>query len=329
MIKRIAITPGEPAGIGPDIVLMAAQFQWPFELVAIAEMHLLQTRAVALNMNIQFHAFNPENPRQTSKPNTLTVLDTPLKSPVVAGTLNKENAPYVLETLDIAISGALKGSFDALITGPVHKGIMNDANIAFSGHTEYLRDQCNVNKVVMLMASDKMNVALATTHVPLTEVSRHITQTGLLEVISIIDQHWRHYYQKPAKIFVSGLNPHAGENGHIGREEIDVIEPACQQAQIQGYNITGPFSADTLFLEECDVFLVMYHDQGLPVFKYASFGKAANITMGLPFIRVSVDHGTALDLAGTGQAKANSLIYALKYAEKLLEKLPQKDLILH
>ncbi len=316
-MHKIAITPGEPAGIGPDITLMAAQQAWPFELVAIANLDLLKTRAEILKLDIQFEDYAPDKPSNSS-PNSLTVLDIPLRVPVEPGRLEKPNAHYVLETLQIATLGALEGKFDALVTGPINKAVMNDAGINFSGHTEYLRDMCKTENVVMLLASEKLNVALATTHVPLSQVSSNITKKGLLETINIIDLHWINYFHRHAKILVAGLNPHAGEDGHIGHEDIDIIAPACLQAQAEGLDVHGPLSADTMFRQPADVFLAMYHDQGLPVLKYASFGHAANITLGLPFIRSSVDHGTALSLAGTGKASAHSLFYALQYAHQLL-----------
>lgn len=316
-MKRVAVTPGEPAGIGPDIVLMATQQNWPFELVAIADLNLLQTRALALNLDVTFRAFDPDSSLNT-KPNTLTVLDTKLRAPVNAGVLNKANANYVLETLEIAALGTLEGTFDALVTGPIHKAVMNDAGIAFSGHTEYLRDIAKAEHVVMLLASEKLSVALATTHIPLAKVPKSISKTSLLQTINTIDQHWIKYFNRHAKILVAGLNPHAGENGHLGHEDKDIIAPACLEAQKQGLDVRGPFSADTLFSREADVFLAMYHDQGLPVLKYASFGQAVNVTLGLPFIRTSVDHGSALDLAGTGQANSDSLFKALQYANGLI-----------
>jgi 4-hydroxythreonine-4-phosphate dehydrogenase len=314
---KVAVTPGEPAGIGPDVVLLAAQQQWPFELVAIANLDLLRERAAMLKLDIQFQTYDPDQ-SATTQANTLTVLNIPLRSPVTTGSLNKANAYYVLETLQLAVVGALEGKFSAIVTGPIHKGIMNDAGIKFSGHTEYLRDMCEVDDVVMLLTSEKLSVALATTHIPLAEVPKQLSQESLVKTINIIDQHWLNYFYRHAKILVAGLNPHAGENGHLGREDQTIIAPACLQAQSDGLDVQGPLSADTMFHKQADVFLAMYHDQGLPVLKYASFGHAANITLGLPFIRASVDHGTALALAGSGKAKAESLVYALQYTYQLL-----------
>lgn len=309
-MKKIALTPGEPAGIGPDITLLAAQQAWPFELVAFADLDLLQTRALQLGLTIKFKTYDPDNP-QVHEANTLCVHHIPLHSPVQTGTLDPANATYVLKTLELATLSCLENQFEGLVTGPVHKGVINDAGIHFTGHTEFLQKLCACEKVVMLLANDTLRVALATTHVPLKDVPSLIEQASLEQILHIIHEHWLRYYQQPPKILVAGLNPHAGESGHLGREDIDVIQPAVDIMQTQGLDVHGPFSADTIFNQKADVFLAMYHDQGLPVVKYSGFGKTVNITLGLPFLRTSVDHGTALSLAGTGEARADSMLQAL------------------
>jgi 4-hydroxythreonine-4-phosphate dehydrogenase len=246
---------------------------------------------------------------------------------VQAGQLNAENARYVLQLLDIAADGCLRGNFDAMVTAPVQKSIINDAGIAFSGHTEYLAERTGAALPVMMLASSSLRVALATTHLPLTAVSAAITPTLLEHVLRILDNDLRQRFHLPApRIMVCGLNPHAGEGGHLGREEIEVISPVISTLRAQGMQLTGPVPADTAFtphqLEKADAVLAMYHDQGLPVLKYAGFGNAVNITLGLPIVRTSVDHGTALPLAGTGQADAGSLIAAVEMAIGMVTKKP-------
>ncbi len=315
MLPTIAITPGEPAGIGPDLVVQLAQHVFKAQLVVIADPDLLTARAKILNLPLTLHEFTEKH--SPHQPGHLFVLPEKLPSPARCGQLNPENAPYVLKTLTIATSGCLNKTFNALVTGPVHKGIINEAGIQFSGHTEFLAQLCQVKQVVMLLASDKLRVALVTTHLPLKNVSAAITSDKIQTIIPILSEGLKKYFhiQNP-HIFVSGLNPHAGEGGHLGHEEIDIIIPALEHLRTKGYILEGPLSADTMFsknnLHKADAFLCMYHDQGLPVIKYASFGKTANITLGLPFLRTSVDHGTALELAGTGGASPDSFMYALQ-----------------
>ena len=319
MVKRLVITAGEPSGIGPDLILQLAKQQWPVQLVICSDKTLLAERAALLNEKITFIDYEPKKPAQTSKPGTLIVAHIPLQESVQAGKLNKGNAQFVLNTLKFASQGCLSGEFSAVVTAPVHKGVINDAGIPFSGHTEFFAEQADVALVVMMLATTGLRVALVTTHLPLLDVSKAITEARLSEIINILHKELQLKYGiKTPRIYVCGLNPHAGEGGHMGREEIETIEPTLQKLREQNIDLIGPLPADTLFqekyLQDADAVLAMYHDQGLPVLKYKGFGKSVNITLGLPFIRTSVDHGTALDLAGTGQADAGSLLCAINEA---------------
>lgn len=289
----IALTSGEPAGIGPEISARVAR---DADVVVIGDRSLLAGC-----------------PR---------IEHVPLARPATPGKLDPANARYVLAVLDRAIRGCLSGEYDAMVTAPVQKSVINDAGIAFTGHTEYLAEHARSQQVVMMLVGGGLRVALATTHLPLADVPRAITVDGLLSVLRILDADLKRRFRIPhPRILVSGLNPHSGESGHLGREDIDVITPALQRAAKEGIDAKGPVPADTLFVPErvrhADAVLAMYHDQGLPVLKYASFGRGVNVTLGLPFIRTSVDHGTALDLAGTGRADATSLAEALKLAVEL------------
>ena len=323
---RVVITPGEPAGIGPDVALQLAQRDWPVELVVCASPQLLAARAQQLGLPLSLRDYQPDAPAQPQRAGTLTVLPIALAAPVTAGKLEVANSRYVLETLARACDGCLSGEFAALITGPVHKGVINDAGIAFSGHTEFFAERAACDRVVMMLATETLRVALATTHLPLKAVSDAITEASLHEVIGILYQDLqRKFGIAQPHILVCGLNPHAGEGGHMGREEIDTIIPALEKLRQQGMNLTGPLPADTLFqpkyLQHADAVLAMYHDQGLPVLKYQGFGRAVNITLGLPFIRTSVDHGTALELAGQGNADAGSFITALNLAITMIKEV--------
>ena len=316
---RIALTPGEPAGIGPDLVIALAQQAQPHEIVAIADPQLLQARAQQLNLSLRLREVNPQEPPRPGVAGELAVLPVALADQVIPGTLNVKNAPYILQTLDAAIDGCLSGNFAALVTGPVQKSVINDAGIPFSGHTEYLADKTRTPKVVMMLATEGLRVALATTHLPLKDVAAAITRDELTQVTEILHRDMQLQFGiKEPRILVCGLNPHAGEGGHLGREEIDVIEPVLNKLRTGGMDLIGPLPADTLFtpkyLNNADAVLAMYHDQGLPVLKYKGFGQAVNVTLGLPIIRTSVDHGTALDLAATGKADLGSLRTALAYA---------------
>jgi len=317
-MQRIALTLGEPAGIGVDLCIQLAQQDLPCQLVAVGSPELLIERAAILGCPLQLDEFNSDLPATAHKAGHLTVLPVALAEPVQCGQLNVANSPYVLETLTQATHGCLSGVFAAMVTAPVHKGIINDAGFAFTGHTEYIADITGGHPVMML-ATEGLRVALVTTHLPLADVSKAITAPVLEKVLRVLDHDLRtRFHLANPKILVCGLNPHAGENGHLGREELDVINPVLDDLRRQGFNLQGALPADSLFtakyLDSADAVLAMYHDQGLPVLKYKGFGRAVNITLGLPIIRTSVDHGTALDLAGTGRADLGSLQYALQCA---------------
>lgn len=321
-LPRIILTSGEPAGIGADLCIQLAQQILPAcELVVLADANLLQQRANQLNLPLTLHHFDPSKSQTFLPRGHLTILPVSVKSPVETGILNAENSSYVLELLDIAVQGCLKGIFTAMVTAPVHKGVINDAGFLFTGHTEYIAQQTGGHPVMMLV-TEGLRVALVTTHLPLSKVSEAITPETLEKVIRILhnDLKNRFHIANP-KILVSGLNPHAGEDGYLGFEEIDIINPTLKKLRAEGLNLEGALAADTLFtpkyLQYADAVLAMYHDQGLPVLKYKGFGQAVNITLGLPIIRTSVDHGTALNLAGTGKADLGSLQYALKNAVEM------------
>jgi 4-hydroxythreonine-4-phosphate dehydrogenase len=321
--RLFALTPGEPAGIGPDLCLLLAREAQPHPIIAIASQQLLAERAKQLGLNIQLISVSPAAwPQQAAASGSLYVWDTPLAATVIPGQLNNANAAYVLQTLTRAGQGCIDGYFAGMITAPVHKGVINDAGIAFSGHTEFLAELTHTEQVVMMLATQGLRVALVTTHLPLKDVAAAITPERLARVTRILDHDLRTKFgiSRP-RILVCGLNPHAGEGGHLGREEIDVIEPTLQQLRSEGIDLIGPLPADTLFtpkhLEHCDAVLAMYHDQGLPVLKYKGFGAAVNVTLGLPIIRTSVDHGTALDLAGSGKIDSGSLQVALQTAYEM------------
>ena len=324
-VKRFALTPGEPAGIGPDLCLLLARDSHPHPLIAIASADLLSARANELGLDVHITTVAPEHwPDKPAPAGSLYVWDTPLGSPAVAGQLDASNAGYVLETLTRAGRGCLDGSFAGMITAPVHKGVINEAGIPFSGHTEFLAELTNTEQVVMMLATRGLRVALVTTHLPLKDVAAAITAERLERVTRILhaDLVGKFGIAQP-RILVCGLNPHAGEGGHLGREEIEVIDPTLQRLRGEGLNLIGPLPADTLFtpkhLDRCDAVLAMYHDQGLPVLKYKGFGAAVNVTLGLPIVRTSVDHGTALDLAGSGRVDTGSLQVALETAYQMAE----------
>ncbi len=316
-IPTIILTAGEPAGIGPDLCVQIAQQALPCRLVVVADHELLQARARSLQLPLDLVQAESSavTPHQAG---SLQILHVPLSRPVQPGKLDPANARYVLETLKYATEGCCSGEFDALVTAPVHKGIINDAGFAFTGHTEYLA-QLTDSRVVMMLVGGNMRVALATTHLPLSTVAAAITFEKLENQLGIIyhDLIKRFMIADPC-IAVAGLNPHAGESGHLGREEIDIIIPVLNKLRQEGMKLVGPMPADTLFnplqLSNYDCIFAMYHDQGLPVLKYASFGTGVNVTLGLPIIRTSVDHGTALDLAATGRADSGSLLAAISMA---------------
>jgi 4-hydroxythreonine-4-phosphate dehydrogenase len=320
VIPRIAITAGEPAGIGPDLCIAVAQQHFEAELVIIADPQLLQQRAALLQQNLPLSTYRPTRAPRAGQ---ISVAPVPLRAAAEAGKLNSENAAYVLETLDCAIRGCNDRSFQAMVTAPVHKGIINDAGIAFTGHTEYLAEKTGAATVVMMLATPGLRVALATTHLPLAQVPAAITRDRLEAVLrclhaELIDK----FAIADPRILVAGLNPHAGEGGHLGHEEIDVIEPVLAALRAQGLRLSGPLPADTLFTPPClaraDAVLAMYHDQGLPVLKHMGFGRSVNITLGLPIVRTSVDHGTALEKAASGAADAGSLVAAIEAAIEMV-----------
>lgn len=322
---RLAVTPGEPAGIGPDLLIQVAQKEWPAQLVAFADGQMLQERAKQLGLPIKLVPYTADS-ELVLPAGELYLVEIKTNTAVQSGTLDSENGHYVVETLRQACKKNLDGEFDAVVTGPVHKGIINKAGVSFSGHTEFFAHESNTNDVVMMLATEGLRVVLATTHIPLAYVAKAITAERLKKVLHITNTDLMLKFGiKNPHIFVCGLNPHAGEGGHIGKEEILVINPALDDLRAEGLNITGPLPADTIFnpkyLEQADVILAMYHDQGLPVLKYKGFGASVNITLGLPFIRTSVDHGTALDLAGTGQADAGSFILAIEQAISIAAKI--------
>lgn len=326
MNVRIALTPGEPAGIGPDLAVLLAQASRSAQIIAICDPQLLADRAALLGLPLQLQTLSDDNCQTiTREAGSLAVDPVTLNTAAVCGQLNMKNSAYVLATLNAAVDGCVNARYHAMVTAPLHKGIINDAGIGFTGHTEYLAERTAATPVMML-ASDTpdgpLRVALATTHLPLRQVSDTLTRESLTGVLRILHQDLtaRFGIDDP-RILVAGLNPHAGEGGHLGREEIDIIEPVVRTLQEQGMNLTGPLPADTLFtrhhLQDADAVMAMFHDQGLPVLKYAGFGQAINITLGLPVIRTSVDHGTALDKAGSGQIDQGSLLAAIALAEQL------------
>lgn len=322
----LLLTPGEPAGIGPDLAVELAQEARNLDLVVCADPALLATRAAQLGVLLELREWQPGH-QVTRAPSELSILPISLDAKVEAGTLNPEAANYVLETLRIAVRHCLDHRASGLVTGPIHKGIINQALAQpFSGHTEFLQELSSAETVVMMLANSKMRVALATTHLALKDVPAAITRKRLDPILRTLHHDLKNQFGiAQPRILVAGLNPHAGEDGHLGREEIEIITPVIQALQAEGLHLRGPLPADTLFTEKnlnhCDAVLAMFHDQGLPVLKYAGFGESVNITLGLPFIRTSVDHGTALELAGTGAAELSSLRAAIAQADILRRNL--------
>lgn len=315
-LPRIAVTGGEPAGIGLDLLLELPAWHLPAELVLIASRTALAERAKARSVTFNVPPYN------TNTPHNVALIDIQTEAPVIAGTPDTRNSAYVLALLQRAVEGCRSGEFAAMVTAPVHKGIINDGGIVFTGHTEWLADASGVPRVVMMLVGGGMRVALATTHLPLTRVPQAIDIDMLCETLVILDADLRGRFRiSNPHIAVTGLNPHAGEGGHLGREEIEAIIPAIETVRRRGISASGPYPADTIFtprkLNDYDVVLTMFHDQGLPVLKHASFGAGVNVTLGLPFVRTSVDHGTALDLAGTGSIDAGSMRAALELAIEL------------
>jgi len=319
-LPTIAITPGEPSGIGPDLCLKICQQTFPAELVFITDPSLMQTRAKQLKLSCHIDQWH--RPQAISQqPGHMNVHPVITNTLVQCGQLDPQNAPYVLNTLKLATQGCLTDRFQALVTGPIQKSVINQAGIAFSGHTEYLAKLTQTQQTVMMLATEGLRVALVTTHLPVAQISQQLTQAKLTQVLTVLDHDLRTKFGiAEPRILVCGLNPHAGENGYLGHEEIDIITPVLQRLKAT-MNLSGPLPADTAFtpkyLDNADVVLTMYHDQGLPVLKYKGFGNAINITLGLPIIRTSVDHGTALDLAGTGHINTQSLELAIHTAINL------------
>ncbi len=318
----IAVTSGEPAGVGPELCLKLTELQQrilPARLIVLGDKNLLAARAKMLGVPIVLRDYTDPDSLSAVLPNTLDVLHQPLLAPSTSGKLDPANAAYVLALLDRAVAGCMNGEFAAMVTAPVHKEVINQAGIAFTGHTEYLAEKTKTPQVVMMLASEKMRVALVTTHLALRLVAEAITPSLLEAVLRILEADLRHKYGiESPRILVAGLNPHAGEGGYLGREEIEVITPVLDRLRAEGMRLIGPLPADTLFtppvLSQGDAVLAMYHDQGLTALKYSSFGQGINVTLGLPLIRTSVDHGTALELAGTGKADAGSLFEAVEQA---------------
>lgn len=319
LLPRIVFTPGEPAGIGPDLAVKLAQREFAAEIIAVADPRLLQQRATRLQLKLNCEVADLAATPQPHRAGKLKILPVQLATTAQCGTLNAANSHYVLDTLTRAANCCLHAQADAMVTGPVHKGIINDAGIAFTGHTEYLAELSRRNTVVMMLMTKNLRVALVTTHLPLRAVPDAITPTHLEAVLRILQRDLRAQLGiANPRILVCGLNPHAGEGGHLGREDNEIVAPVVAKLRDEGFQLTGPVPADTAFipkrLQAADVILAMYHDQGLPVLKYAGFGDAINMTLGLPFIRTSVDHGTALELAGTGLADETSLVAAIETA---------------
>ena len=321
-VPRIIVTSGEPAGIGPDACVILAQTDWPAALVVAGDVCLVAETAAALRLPLRILDYDASQPSAAHKGGTLTVLHVPTARPVTPGVLDPGNAAYVLQLLDRACDGCMNGEFAAMVTAPVQKSVIMDAGFAFTGHTEYLAARTRAALPVMMLLSGRLRVALVTTHLPLAEVPRAITSERLLATLRIVHTGMERCFGLVApRILVLGLNPHAGESGHLGREEIEIIEPALARLRAEGLNVRGPVPADTAFapqfLADADVVVAMYHDQGLPVLKHVGFGHAVNMTLGLPILRTSVDHGTALPLARTGNADAGSLRAALSLAVDL------------
>jgi 4-hydroxythreonine-4-phosphate dehydrogenase len=320
--RRLVVTTGEPAGIGPDLALAAALSDWPCELVFVGDPGLLAARAALLGLGLRPKEWQPGAAPAPHRAGSLPILPARLARDATPGRPDPANARYVLDMIDAAARGCIEGRFAAMVTAPVQKSSINEAGIAFKGHTEYLAALAGGVHPVMLLVAGDLRVALATTHLPLAEVPQHITRSSLERTLTVLDRGLRDAFRLSApRIAVCGLNPHAGEGGHLGREEIEIIRPLIEALNERGFSLSGPLPADTAFtpasIESADAVLAMYHDQGLPVIKHAGFGRTVNVTLGLPFHRTSVDHGTALDLAGTGRADPGSLFEAIQLAQVL------------
>lgn len=326
-IPRIIITPGEPAGIGPDITVQLAEREWDANVICVCDPELLLSRAKQLSIPLTLELFDSAQIKR-HRPGILNYIPIKLQASCTPGKLNVLNAHYVIECLKIATDFCLKSNA-GLVTGPIHKSIINEAGIPFTGHTEFLAQQCQSSHPIMLFVVNQLRVALATTHIALSKVSESISAHALLNTLRMLHAELKSKFKlSHPKILVCGLNPHAGENGHLGREEIEIITPVIYQLRNENINAIGPLPADTIFTEKylktADAVLAMYHDQALPVVKYMSFGHAVNVTLGLPIIRTSVDHGTALDIAGTNQSDPGSMVAAVQLAIELLGSASNK-----
>jgi 4-hydroxythreonine-4-phosphate dehydrogenase len=327
-IPRIVITSGEPAGIGPDIVATIAQYNWPVELIVIADPELLKARAKNLQLPLELLPFNSDELAKPTMAGQIKIIPCYLRAPCIAGQLTTVNAGYVQQMLSLATSLALQKTSAALVTAPVHKGIMNDAGIVFSGHTDFFAQAAGHNYATLMLfttpfTQQVLRVALTTVHIPLAQVATTITKTRLQHSVTLLHSSLQRYFNiHQAKIAVCGLNPHAGESGYLGQEELEIIIPSLDELRLTGLQLIGPLAADTIFtpkiLSKVDAILAMYHDQALPVIKTISFGQAVNVSLGLPFIRTSVDHGTALDIAGSKNADASSLQHAITLAHSMI-----------
>lgn len=318
---QVIITSGEPAGIGPDIIIALAQTG--LNAAVLGDADLFRARAKQLNLAIELIDYQSGT---LTKPGQIALIPCSCPKPVIAGQLNPANAGYVIDMLTLASSACLNGQFDAMVTAPVNKAVINQAGIVFSGHTEFLATACQADEVMMLLACETMRVALITTHIPLKDVPGSITQSLLSDKLTLLQRELSAKFGlESPQLYVTGLNPHAGESGCLGSEEIDIIAPAIEQLSASGMDVFGPYPADTLFTppfcHKADAFVAMYHDQGLAVLKYAGFHQAANITLGLPIIRTSVDHGTALEIAGSGTATPSSLLYAINMATQMTRRV--------
>lgn len=323
MIKRLLVTPGEPAGIGPDLCMNLMDWDFDqYEVAVIADPAILQARAEVLKIPINIKEIELDTPVTPFIKGTIKVIPLPAQTKSEPGKPDIENSHYLLASLDIAVDACQRGDAVAMITGPINKATINESGIAFTGHTEYLQKRCKTEQVVMMLATESLKVALATTHMPLRDVADAITPKRLNLVLEVLTKSMKQDFgYENARVLVAGLNPHAGEMGYLGREEIDCIQPVIEEWQKNGFDLVGPLPADTMYakywLDQADATLAMYHDQGLPVLKHSGFGKAVNITLGLPIIRTSVDHGTAFDLAGTGNCDSGSFWHAIQFAAQM------------
>lgn len=316
MSQLLCLTQGEPAGVGPDLIVRVLQKKWSVPLLVLADERVLKARAKQLNLALNLIPYEGK-----AEPGKAYLYAVPCSAVVKPGQLDVQNSTQLIQILEQSSRFALDKVVGAIVTAPVHKGIINQAGFSFSGHTEFYADLARVPQVVMMLLNEKMRMTLLTTHIPLKEVANQLTREHLTSVIQIIDQEMRHKFKiQHPRIVVCGLNPHAGEGGYLGREEIDIIEPVMKALREKGLDLKGPIPADTLFLEPADVYLAMYHDQGLPLLKYSDFYHSVNLTLGLPYIRTSVDHGTALALAGTAKVDTSSMESAMKLAIELMEK---------